>query len=121
MSEAQIAAIVNDAVTRALARSADEVRTIVDDVVTNRRDELRGPAGRDGHDAPQGNGHWKSDDVGYFTPDPSSDVHVRTTKGTTYYLNVYAFINQLKALVPLKSEEVVRANLPSCLREVAAR
>jgi dUTPase len=121
MSEAQIAAIVNDAVTRALARSADEVRTIVDDVVTNRRDELRGPAGRDGHDAPQGNGHWKSDDVGYFTPDPSSDAHVRTTKGTTYYLNVYAFINQLKALVPLKSEEVVRANLPSCLREAAAR
>jgi hypothetical protein len=34
---------------------------------------------------------------------------------------VYAFINQLKALVPLKSEEVVRANLPSCLREAAAR
>ncbi|KAG0154080.1 hypothetical protein PDIDSM_1460 [Penicillium digitatum] len=37
----------------------------------------------------------KTDDVGYFTPDPTSDVH---------------------ALIPLKSEEVVRANLPSCLR-----
>ncbi|KAG0156132.1 hypothetical protein PDIDSM_3308 [Penicillium digitatum] len=37
------------------------------------------------------------------------------------YTNVYAFINLLKALIPLKSEEVVRANLPSCLREAAAR
>jgi hypothetical protein len=35
-------------------------------------------------------------------------------------MNVYAFVNQLKALVPLKSEEVVHANLPSCLREAAA-
>ncbi|KAJ6137356.1 hypothetical protein N7471_003842 [Penicillium samsonianum] len=57
----------------------------------------------------------------HFTPDPTSDVHVRTFRGTTYYTNVYAFVNQLKALVPLKSEEVVRANLPSCLREAAAR
>lgn len=59
--------------------------------------------------------------MGYFTPDPTSNVHVRTVRGTTYYTNVYAFLNQLKALVPLKSEEVVRANLPLCLRDVAAR
>lgn len=45
----------------------------------------------------------------------------RRLKGTTYYLNVYAFINQLEALVPLKSEEVVRANLAACLREAAPR
>ena len=34
-----------------------------------------------------------------------------------YYLNVYVFINQLKALVPFKSEEVVCANILSCLYE----
>jgi hypothetical protein len=56
----------------------------------------------------------KTDDVGYFAPDPTSDAHVRTVRGTTSYINVYAFLNQLKALVPLKSEEVVHANLPSC-------
>lgn len=79
------------------------------------------PPGRDGQDTPQSTAHWKADDVSYFTPDLASDAHVRTNRGTTYYMNVYAFINQLKALVPLKSEEVVRANLPSCLREAAAR
>jgi len=99
----------------------DNVRAIVDEVITARRDDIRGPPGRDGQDAPHSTAHWKTDDVGYFTPDPTSDVHVRTLRGTTYYTNVYAFINQLKALIPLKSEEVVRANLPSCLREAAAR
>jgi hypothetical protein len=39
-------------VTRALTRSADGIRTIIDDIVTTRRDELRGLAGRDGYDAP---------------------------------------------------------------------
>ncbi|QQK41290.1 reverse transcriptase [Penicillium digitatum] len=99
----------------------DNVRAIVDEVITARRDDIRGPPGRDGQDAPHSTAHWKTDDVGYFTPDPTSDVHVRTLRGTMYYTNVYAFINLLKALIPLKSEEVVRANLPSCLREAAAR
>ncbi|KAG0156744.1 hypothetical protein PDIDSM_3925 [Penicillium digitatum] len=91
LSRAELHKILDDALTRAL-----------DEVITARRDDIRGPPGRDGQDAPHSTAHWKTDDVGYFTPDPTSDVH-------------------LKALIPLKSEEVVRANLPSCLREAAAR
>ncbi|QQK42191.1 reverse transcriptase [Penicillium digitatum] len=121
LSRAELHEILDDALTRARTREVDNVRAIVDKVITARRDDIRGPPGRDGQDAPHSTAHWKTDDVGYFTPDPTSDVHVRTLRGTTYYANVYAFINQLKALTPLKSEEVVRANLPSCLREAAAR
>ncbi|EKV13320.1 hypothetical protein PDIG_39320 [Penicillium digitatum PHI26] len=121
LSRAELHEILDDALTRARTREVDNVRAIVDEVITARRDDIRGPPGRDGQDAPHSTAHWKTDDVGYFTPDPTSDVHVRTLRGTTYYTNVYAFINQLKALIPLKSEEVVRANLPSCLREAAAR
>ncbi|KAG0157497.1 hypothetical protein PDIDSM_4682 [Penicillium digitatum] len=121
LSRAELHEILDDALTRARTREVDNVRAIVDEVITARRDDIRGPPGRDGQDAPHSTAPWKTDDVGYFTPDPTSDVHVRTLRGTTYYTNVYAFINQLKALIPLKSEEVVRANLPSCLREAAAR
>ncbi|QQK48186.1 reverse transcriptase [Penicillium digitatum] len=121
LSRAELHEILDDALTRARTREVDNVRAIVDEVITARRDDIRGPPGRDGQDAPHSTAHWKTDDVGYFTPDPTSDVHVRTLRGTMYYTNVYAFINLLKALIPLKSEEVVRANLPSCLREAAAR
>ncbi|KAG0156312.1 hypothetical protein PDIDSM_3489 [Penicillium digitatum] len=76
--------------------SRAELHEILDDALTRARRVVTAAPGRDGHHA-----HWKTDE-GYFTPDPTSDVH-------------------LKALIPLKSEEVVRANLPSCLREAAAR
>ncbi|CAI7583098.1 unnamed protein product [Penicillium pancosmium] len=64
---------------------------------------------------------WKTDDVGYFTPNPLLKEHVRTEKGLTHYNNVYAFLNQLMAMAQLKSEEVVRAHIPLCLRDAASR
>jgi hypothetical protein len=51
---------------------------LVDEIITTRRDEIRGLPGQDGQDAPQSGGHWKTDDVGYFTPDPTSDALVHT-------------------------------------------
>lgn len=78
----------------------------------------QGPRGTDG--IPASSVSLKSDDVGYFTPEPTSDRYVKTERGVTIYLNVYAFINQLKALVPLKTEAVVRSYIPLCLRGAAS-
>ncbi|KAG0159954.1 hypothetical protein PDIDSM_7481 [Penicillium digitatum] len=75
LSRAELHEILDDALTRARTREVDNVRAIVDEVITARRDDIRGPPGRDGQDAPHSTAHWKTDDVGYFTPDPTSDVH----------------------------------------------
>lgn len=42
---------------------------------------------------------------------------MRIVRGVTYHLNIYSFLNVLRALVPLKTEEVVRAGISGCLRD----
>ncbi|KAG0158329.1 hypothetical protein PDIDSM_5842 [Penicillium digitatum] len=111
LSRAELHEILDDALTRARTREVDNVRAIVDEVITARRDDIAGH-------------RVETDRMHHIAPRLEDGRRRRTcthSSGTTYYTNVYAFINQLKALIPLKSEEVVRANLPSCLREAAAR
>lgn len=62
---------------------------------------------------------WKTDEIGYFAPNIESELLTRTIRGTTYYMNVYAFLNQLRSLIPLKTEPVVRANLQLLLLDSA--
>ena len=62
---------------------------------------------------------WKARDIGFFTPDPTSTTHIKIIRGIIYYFNVYAFLGVLRAYISLKSEEVIGANLPSCLRDTA--
>ncbi|CAG8253100.1 unnamed protein product [Penicillium olsonii] len=78
-----------------------------------------GENGQHGISAMPGRPSWKTDEVGYFAPDNTAKQHVRAYKGTTFYLNVYVFLNQVRSIVALKTDEVVRTNLQACLREAA--
>jgi hypothetical protein len=62
---------------------------------------------------------WSTQDIGYFTPDDTSDEHTRTENSTTYYNNVFAFVNHIRSLAFYKPEPVIRANLHFCLLEKA--
>lgn len=62
---------------------------------------------------------WDTNDVGYFTPDDTAIYHRYTGNSTTYYTNVYAFVNHIRSLAFTKPEPVIRANLHSCLRDKA--
>lgn len=62
---------------------------------------------------------WSTQDVGYITPDDTSEEHTRTENGTIYYNNVFAFVNHIRSLAFYKPEPVIRANLYSCLLEKA--
>lgn len=79
--------MVNPAVAASTQNFRPNVQAMVQQTFDARQEELRGPASRDGIDAAQSNS-WKSDDVGYYTPDAPASEHVRTARGTTYYPNV---------------------------------
>lgn len=54
MSTAELRTVIDKAVTYAIAhaREAQDIRSIVDEVISTRRDEIRGPPGPPGQDAP---------------------------------------------------------------------
>ncbi|KAJ6015600.1 hypothetical protein N7540_010191 [Penicillium herquei] len=62
---------------------------------------------------------WNTGEVGYFYPDNWNPKHVETKDHTVIFHNVYAFVSHLRALVGFKLENVMRANIQSCLREEA--
>ncbi|KAJ5734349.1 hypothetical protein N7493_003135 [Penicillium malachiteum] len=66
---------------------------------------------------------WNTAEVGYFYPDNWIKRHVDLDVDTHFHIiifyNVYAFVNQLRALVGFKPENVIRANIQSCLRQEA--
>jgi hypothetical protein len=68
---------------------------------------------------PELSSSWDTNDVGYFTPDDTAVDHRYTDNGTTYYTNVYAFVNHIRSLAFTKPESLIRANLNSCLRDKA--
>ncbi|KAJ5578388.1 uncharacterized protein N7459_007352 [Penicillium hispanicum] len=65
--------------------------------------------------------HWKASDVGYFDPGMDSEDGIKLVDYTNYYTDVFVFIDRMADLKLLKSEEVVRANIHSCLRGDALR
>ncbi|KAJ5232494.1 hypothetical protein N7468_005450 [Penicillium chermesinum] len=84
-----------------------------------------GPQGSAGIQGPEGqpvlaspDTSWKPSDIGLFNPearDPNGEGVV-TISNVTNYKDVFIFIDRMKDLIPTKSEEIVRANLASCLR-----
>ncbi|KAJ5622200.1 hypothetical protein N7528_005432 [Penicillium herquei] len=66
---------------------------------------------------------WNVAEVGYFYPDNWTKRHTDLDLDTHFHViifyNVYAFVNHLRALVGFKPENVIRANIQSCLREEA--
>ncbi|KAJ5521373.1 hypothetical protein N7527_005488, partial [Penicillium freii] len=52
----------------------------------------------------------KTDEIGYFAPNIESELLTRTIQGTTYYINIYIFLNQLRSLILLKTEPVTARN-----------
>ncbi|KAJ5226093.1 hypothetical protein N7468_007318 [Penicillium chermesinum] len=84
-----------------------------------------GPQGSAGIQGPEGqpvlaslDTSWKPSDIGLFNPearDPSGKGII-TISNVTNYKDVFVFIDRIKDLIPTKSEEIVRANLASCLR-----
>ncbi|KAJ5902931.1 hypothetical protein N7495_003459 [Penicillium taxi] len=78
----------------------------------------RGPAGAPGEPSASGS-RWKTEEIGYFTPDSSATEHIKTIRGITYFLNVHTFLAVLRAQEPLKKQAVIRANIVGCLRDEA--
>ena len=93
-------------------------------------DLLRGDRGERGSQGPPGtqgtpgqlatnDTTWKAADIGFFDPSQKFKDGMDIIRNITYYSDVYVFIDRMTDLVLLKSEEVVRANIHSCLKGAA--
>lgn len=63
---------------------------------------------------------WKAEELGFFYPDLADQDctgsgDVVTTGRDTYYRDVFVFIDRIKDFVIVKSEDVLKANLHTCL------
>jgi hypothetical protein len=87
--------------------------------------ELRGPRGDQGEPGrlASTDTQWKASDIGFFDPGlPDKDGSgMEVLNYITYYTSVYTFIDRMIDLVALKSEDVVKANIHSCLKASALR
>jgi hypothetical protein len=95
---------VMDAVYKAIAENPDIINRLVDALCANPRG-LRGPRGPTGGPGGAGagateQGHWRADEVGFFFP------------------NLHHWYGTLD-IVKLRGGEVVRNNIPTCLRGAA--
>lgn len=81
-----------------------------------------GPPGPQGEPGLQGQpgsvapGHWKTDDVGYFNPDLSGTEPIVAVGTSTYYRDVFVFIDRLRDVVQIKGADIVRLNIQAALR-----
>lgn len=67
-----------------------------------------------------GNGEWKPDDIGYFDPEHDGLANVGApivnAGRHVFYRDVYAFVDRLKDMAPLRDEPKLRTALVQCLR-----
>ena len=114
-------------VYRAIIEDPDLVNKLADALRTNPRG-LRGPHGLTGAPGAPGaagsgdGGHWRADEVGFFFPDLHSSygtTEIVTIGKDSFYPNASVFLDRLDDIVKLKGGELVRANLPTCLRGAA--
>jgi hypothetical protein len=73
-------------------------------------------------DDKDGKRYWKTSDIGYFWPD--MPTHYGTGRvidfdSARYFRDVIAFVAQVKDSVAYYTSEVVRNNLPNCLKRQA--
>ncbi|KAJ5142900.1 uncharacterized protein N7515_001687 [Penicillium bovifimosum] len=59
---------------------------------------------------------WDTSDIGVFDPDNLSAHAIQDVNGSIVYHDVYVWIDHMRDLVHVKSEQVVRFNMPSCFR-----
>ncbi|KAJ5708226.1 hypothetical protein N7488_008027 [Penicillium malachiteum] len=63
---------------------------------------------------------WDTVEVGYFYPDTDTLNHIIIEEDhTMIFQNAEAFVSHLRGVAVFKTEAVVRANIHSCLRQIA--
>jgi hypothetical protein len=116
-----------DAVYKAIVDNPDFINRLADHLRAN-PGGLRGPRGPTGAAGAAGagtgeqHGHWRADEVGFFFPDlhPSYGTSDIVTIGKdSFYRNASVFLSRLDDVVKLKGGDLVRNNIPTCLRGAA--
>lgn len=60
--------------------------------------------------------YFRPDDVGYFDPHKDTDGDMTTLGKEVWFTDVHLFVDRVRDVAKLKGENVVKTNLPSCLR-----
>lgn len=109
---------------RAFVDNPDFISRLADALRANPGD-LHGPPGPPGTPAVGGNeqnSHWRADEVGFFFPDLHSSygpAEIVTIGKESFYRNASVFLDRLDDIVRLRGGEIVRNNIPTCLRGAA--
>ena len=113
-----------NAVYRAFVENPDFLNRLAD-VLRANPGGIRGPPGPAGTPSAAGheqNHHWRADEVGFFFPDLHSSYgasEIVTIGKDSFYRNASVFLDRLDDIVRLRGAEVVRNNIPTCLRGAA--
>lgn len=65
------------------------------------------------------NGHWKTEELGYFWPDMLEDASIKQYNTSLFYKDVNVFTDCVKDVIDYKGEPLVKANLQVSLRGAA--
>lgn len=93
----------------------NQLNEIVRNMLSNEEltSPLRGPPGPQGDPGPQGEAShradtsWKASEIGYFDPGMRDKDGSGLVGTTTYFTNVEVFLDRMRDLQILKSEDVV--------------
>jgi hypothetical protein len=115
-----------NAVYKAIVDNPDFINRLADHLRSN-PGGLRGPRGPAGaagtpRAVEGGNGHWRTDEVGFFFSDLHSSYgssDIVTIGKDSFYRNATVFLDRLDDIVKLRGGELVRSNIPSCLHGAA--
>jgi hypothetical protein len=118
-----------DAVYKVIVDNPDFINRLADYLRAN-PGGLRGPRGPAGAagtpgavEGGVGHGHhWRAEEVGFFFPDVHSSYgtsDILTIGKDSFYRNATVFLDRLDDIVKLRGGDIVRSNIPSCLRGAA--
>ena len=62
---------------------------------------------------------WNADDIGYFDPSYEGTGPVVNVGKSVFYRDIYAFVDRLKDMAPLRGDDKLRTVIPQCLRGTA--
>ena len=62
---------------------------------------------------------WTPEEIGFFDPEAEGTDPVVNAGKHVFYRDVFAFVDRLKDMAPLKGPEKLRTVLPQCLRGAA--
>jgi len=111
-------------VYKAIAENPGFIKHLAD-VLRPKPEGLRGPSGPAGSAGVAGvvqPGHWRADEVRFFFPDlhhSYGTTDIVTIGKDSFYRNASVFLDRLDDIVKLRGGEVVRSNIPTCLRGAA--